>query len=64
MSDPGAIERNVMYADIALRRAAQRNGNQHSVPTVPSSVTGVNGVPSRAVGTETPYVGKNEGGER
>ena len=51
MADPGAVERNVMYADIALQRASQRNGGQNAVP---SSVTGADAVPSQAVNTTNP----------
>jgi hypothetical protein len=58
MADPGAVERNVMYADIALQRASQRNGGQSAVPTVPSSVTGADAVPSQAVNTTNPYGGE------
>ena len=48
-SDPGATERNVQYADIALQRAAQRNGGQNPPASAPVAVTTENPVPARAV---------------
>lgn len=57
MSDAGAIARNVQHNQIALERAAQRNGGQNIPASPPSSVTGTDSVPSRAVDVPHPYVG-------
>jgi len=61
MSDPGSVERNTQQAAIALQRASQRNGGQNVPSSPPSSVTGADPVPSRAVSTPTPYVGTIDG---
>ena len=50
-SDPGATERNVQYADIALQRAAQRNGGQNPPASAPQSVTSADVVATRATDT-------------
>lgn len=57
MADPGSVERNVLVNEVALQRAAQRNGGQNIPVQPPSSVTGADIVPSRAVSTPHPYVG-------
>lgn len=59
--DRGATERNIDANMTALQRAATRNGNQNPPVYPPASVTGDNGGPSRAVGSEEPYVGTNGG---
>ena len=51
MSDPGAVARNQQVNQIALERASQRNGGQNIPSQAPSSVTGADPVPSRAVNT-------------
>jgi hypothetical protein len=60
MSDPGAIARNVRMNAEALERARARNNSSNYPAQPPSSVTGVDMVPSQAVnGTRNPI----EGGE-
>lgn len=62
MSDPGCVERNVRMNQIALDRARLRNGNNGVIPDyAPSSVTGADMTPSRAVDKPEPYVGTNGG---
>ena len=51
MSDAGAVGRNVVANQVALERASQRNGGQNIPASPPSSVTGADPVPSRAVNT-------------
>jgi hypothetical protein len=47
--DNGAVERNIEFNQVALDRAAQRNGGQNVPPSPPASVTGVTSGPSSAV---------------
>jgi len=62
-SDPGATERNVQYNDIALQRAAQRNGGQNQPVTAPPAVTSEDPVPSRAVDAGPDSLSWGRGGE-
>jgi hypothetical protein len=63
MSDPGATERNNLYAQIALDRARIRNGGNGVVPeNQPDSVVATD-LPSMAVDVPRRRVGSNEGGE-
>lgn len=62
MSDPGAVERNNQYAQIALDRARIRNGGNGVIPqSQPDSVV-ANGIPAQAADRPVPFVGSTSGG--
>jgi hypothetical protein len=48
-SDPGATERNTLFNQVALRRAANRNGGEVQPASAPPTVTAEDPTPSRAV---------------
>jgi hypothetical protein len=61
MSDPGAVERNNLYAQIALDRARLRNLNNGVIPSyAPDSVVSTD-MPSAAVDNPRNSVGGNNG---